>query len=131
MKSLTTRLNVVVSKAPVADRLRKFLTLSGATSGIIAISISPSSVCSVTHCPAIFSIGTPSKGSGELTGASGGLALAFFGVSTAGWVLGVCCALTPTTRRQEQTAGSTIRRKATWEDWRMEKIMGFGLCSLC
>src|SRR5437868_10983076 len=60
-KPFSTRLNVVVSSAPVADKLRKFLTASGAASGIIAISIAPGSVSSVTHWLASFSTGAPSK----------------------------------------------------------------------
>src|ERR1044072_5510471 len=60
-KPFTTRLNVVVSKAPVAERLRKLRTASGAFSGSIAISIAPSCVSSVTHSAANFSTETPSK----------------------------------------------------------------------
>ena len=39
----------LTSSAPVAARLRKLRTFSGATSGIISISIAPSSVSRVTH----------------------------------------------------------------------------------
>src|SRR6185503_7319337 len=69
-KPFTTRLNVVVSSAPVALRLRKFLTASGATSGINAISIAPSSVSSVTHWLAIFSTVAPSNGSAVAAGSA-------------------------------------------------------------
>src|SRR5216683_4746509 len=109
MKSLTVRLKVVVSSAPAAARLRKFLTLSGATSGIIAISIAPISVSSVTHCPDIFSTVAPSKGSGTSGTASDGRALAFFGASGDTATLGGSWPLVPLASkrasRQEQTAG--------------------------
>ena len=78
-KSLTTRLKVVVSKAPVAARLRKLRTVSGADSGSISISMTPASVSSVTHCAAIFSIVAPSKGSAAFASASAGRSLLFFG----------------------------------------------------
>src|ERR1700752_1125491 len=79
-KFFTVRLNVVVSNAPVAARLRKFLTLSGATSGIIAISIVPTSISKLTHCAAIFSTDAPSNGSGAgAAGAAAVLSLAFLG----------------------------------------------------
>ncbi len=49
-KSGTTRENVVVSNAPRAVKLRKFLTVSGADSGNISSSILPDSVSIRTHC---------------------------------------------------------------------------------
>src|SRR5262249_5436195 len=65
-----------------ADKFRKFLVASGAFSGIIAISIAPTSVSSVTHCPAIFSSGAPSNGSPAGAGAAAALVFTFFGGST-------------------------------------------------
>src|ERR1043166_3477152 len=81
-KPLTTRLNVVVSNAPVAVRLGKLRPASGAFSGSIAMSIAPSSVSSVTHCAPSFSTDAPSNGSGA-AGASvvAARAFAFFGAS--------------------------------------------------
>src|SRR5882724_11575204 len=111
MKSLTVRLKVVVSSAPVATRLRKFLTLSGAASGNIAISIAPNSVSSVTHWAAIFSTDAPSKGSGGLANTSAGLELAFLGDSTDRAGL-VSCEFAVRVRRHEQTTESRSRREA-------------------
>src|SRR5882762_627536 len=79
-KSLMMRLKVVVSSAPVAARLRKLRTFSGADSGNISITILPASVCSVTHCWAIFSTDAPSNGSDLFATNSAGLAF-FFGGS--------------------------------------------------
>src|ERR1700741_3838261 len=78
------RLKGVVSNAPIADRLRKLRTFSGAESGSISITIFPASVCSVTQCCAIFSTDAPSNGSGLLVAVSSAGLVFFFGGSLTG-----------------------------------------------
>src|SRR5580765_3203938 len=75
----TTRLNVVVSNAPVAVRLRKLRTDSGALSGYISISISPASVSILTHLDASVLTSALSNGSGAAGGGAAGRALALGG----------------------------------------------------
>src|SRR6266851_6152732 len=127
MKSLTVRLKVVVSSAPVAARLRKFLTLSGATSGIIAISMAPISVSSVTHWPDIFSTVAPSKGSLTSGMAAAVRALAFFGPSGDTATLGGSWPLVmPASRkasRHEPTATSGSRRARECLDGMAENMI--------
>src|SRR6266850_6800476 len=106
-KSLTTRLNVVVSRAPVAARLRKLRAFSGAESASISISIAPASVSSVTHCPTIFSTDAPSNGSGLVRIISAGLALAFFAASLAASdFIGSCDAAMVTQLNARSIAGN-------------------------
>src|SRR5258706_3970013 len=83
----TTRLNVVVSKAPIAIRLRKLRTDSGALSGYISISISPASVSSLTHFDARVLTSALSNGSEPVCGVGVGRAFVFAGsgVGDAAW----------------------------------------------
>jgi len=59
----TTRVNIVVSNAPMAVRFRKLRTVSGALSGYISITMLPDSVSRVTHLPAIVLTSALSNGS--------------------------------------------------------------------
>ena len=74
----TTRVKVVVSRAPVALRFRKFRTDSGALSGKNSSSISPASVSRVTHFDASVFISALSNGSAAGNWDSAGLGLVFF-----------------------------------------------------
>src|SRR5260370_380755 len=131
MKSLTVRLKVVVSSAPVAARLRKFLTLSGATSGSIAISITPISVSSVTHWPDIFSTVAPSKGSANPGTASAGRALAFFGGSGGEGTLGGSWPLVPPASMKASTQEQTARDRRRCADACLDGMVGNMILVLC